>query len=157
MSEVTPRLRELDNCQCGMDGCELFGTLGKADRNGRRHVRGCGCPVCRGRRNRRKGDDKARRARKALGLAGANTRHEELWGGPVRVESKAGAQVKPIWTRFRDARAQSELARPIGDHRPFVFMASPDGTSEVLYVVAASEWDAVCHAYVEWLANGGAA
>ena len=66
-----------------------------------------------GKRNRSKGDSKARVARKALGLTGANTRHEEHWGGGLRVEVKAGAQVGPIWTRFRDARNQSEVQRPI--------------------------------------------
>jgi hypothetical protein len=141
-------------CECGREACELWGTLGRSDREGRRHVRGCACPVCRGKRNRAKGDRKALRARKALGIAGVNSRHEELWGGPLRIESKAGAQVKPMWTRYLSAEAQSEAARPIGDNRPFVLAASPDGTTEALYVVRASNWDAACHAYVEWLAQG---
>lgn len=164
MSEVEPRLLERGYCQCGDDRCQgnepgnpIYGLLGRPDRGGRRHAKGCPCGRCRGRRNRAKGDRKAAKARKALGIAGANTRHEELWGGPLRIESKAGAQVKPIWTRYQAARAQSEVARPIGDNRPFVFTASPDGTSEQLFVVSSTDWDQVCHAYVQWLADGGAA
>jgi hypothetical protein len=68
----------------------MFGTLGRPDRQGVRRVRGCGDPAARGRRNRTKGDSKARRARKKLGLGGHLTRHEENWGGRFRTEVKAG-------------------------------------------------------------------
>jgi hypothetical protein len=73
-----------------------------------------------------------------LGIAGANTRHEELWGGALRVEMKAGAQIEPIATRFRAALAQSEAARAVGDIRPFVLVAMPDGESDGLAVMRLS-------------------
>ena len=133
--------------RCSADGCPAFGRLLPASRDGRRRVRGCDDPVARGGRNRRKGDEKARKARRLLRLVGANTRHEELLGGPVRVESKAGAQVGLIWTRYRDARLQSEAARPLGDHRPFVMTAHPDGAPEFLVLVSSKDWDQVVAAY----------
>lgn len=91
-----------------------------------------------GQRNRAKGDAKARKARKTLGIAGANTRHEELWGGDLRVEVKAGAQVKPVATKFFAAESQSEQHRPIGDTRPFALIAMPDGMSDGLVVMRLS-------------------
>jgi hypothetical protein len=118
------------DCACG---CGLFGTLRKRPLN---HIRDCLCRQCMGKRNRSKGDSKARVARKALGLTGANTRHEEHWGGGLRVEVKAGAQVGPIWTRFRDARNQSEVQRPIGDNRPFAMVAMPDGQKSGLIIIS---------------------
>ena len=116
--------------KCNAPGCPLFGTLGRPDRRGVRRIRGCSDPAARGRRNRTKGDSKARRARKKLGLGGYLTRHEENWGGAFRVEIKAGAQVGPIATRFQAAKAQSDAAKALGDIRPFVMVAMPDGTSK---------------------------
>jgi hypothetical protein len=142
---------------CTQTNCPLFGTLGKPGRDGRRRVRGCGDPVARGKRNRTKGDSQARKSRKLLGLVGANSRHEEHLGGPLRMEAKAGAQVGPIWTRFQAARAQSEAARPIGDHRPFVMAAHPDGTSEFLLVVSSRDWaQVVCAAAEQFMGDGAA-
>jgi len=127
--------------RCNAERCPLFGTLGRPGRDGKRRIRGCGDPAARGKRNRAKGDSKARRARKRLGIAGANTRHEELWGGAVRVEIKAGAQVEPIATRFRAAEQQSEAARSLGDIRPFVFVAMPDEWgSEGLVIMRLSQF-----------------
>lgn len=126
-----------DRCSLG-DACPKFGLLGRPARDGKRRVKGCGDPVARGKRNRAKGDSKARRARKMLGIAGANTRHEELWGGVVRVEMKAGAQVSPIVTRYRNAEQQSEQSRSLGDIRPFVLVAMPDGESDGLAVMRLS-------------------
>lgn len=126
-----------DRCTLG-DACPKFGTLGRPARDGKRRVKGCGDPVARGRRNRAKGDSKARRARKMLGIAGANTRHEELWGGALRVEMKAGAQVSPIVTRYRAAEQQSDAARALGDIRPFVLVAMPDGENDGLCVMRLS-------------------
>lgn len=123
-------LKAKADCECGLESCTLFGTLGRPDRNGLRHVRGCGCNVCRGRRNKRKGGEKQSRAAKALGIPHAGSMrpgNEEHWGGAVRTECKSGAQVKPIHTRYVGAHAQSELSRSIGDNRPFVFTAFPDG------------------------------
>ena len=126
-----------DRCTLG-DDCPKFGLLLRESRDGKRRIKGCGDPVARGKRNRAKGDSKARRARKMLGIAGANTRHEELWGGALRVEMKAGAQIEPIATRFRAAYAQSQASRSIGDIRPFVLVAMPDGESDGLAVMRLS-------------------
>lgn len=141
-------LKEKSECggnreKCTLDDCPLYGTLGSAGRDGNRRVKGCGDPVARGKRNRSKGDAKARRARKALGISGANTRHEEHWGGAFRVEVKAGKQVEPIWTRFHAAMVQSEQARPIGDPRPFLMVAMPDGTTDGLVIGRLSDLGAL--------------
>lgn len=93
-----------------------------------------------GRRNRAKGDNKARKARKALGITGVNSRHEEVWGGALRVEVKAGAQIKPVATAFKKCEEQSEQARPMGDPRPFAMIAMPDGWSDGLIVMRLSDY-----------------
>ena len=129
---TTSMLKEKSECACG---CGLYGTPRKKPEG---HIRGCVCNRCRGQRNRAKGDAKALKARKVLGIAGANTRHEELWGGDIRVEVKAGAQVKPVATKFFLAEAQSEQHRPFGDHRPFALIAMPDGMSDGLVVMRLS-------------------
>lgn len=129
-----------DQTKCTMDLCPLFGTLGRADRKGIRRVRGCSDPAARGRRNRTKGDSKARRARKKLGLGGHLTRHEENWGGAFRTEIKAGAQIGPIATRFQAAKAQSDAAKALGDIRPFVMVAMPDGTSKGIVLMDLDEF-----------------
>lgn len=121
------------DCACG---CGLFGRPGKIG-----HVKGCPCASCRGRRVRTKGDTKARTVRKTLGLPGANSRHEEVWGGPVRVEVKAGAQIKPAWTAYLRCEQQSEQHRPLGDNRPFVAVAMPDGMKDGLVMVRLSVWE----------------
>ncbi len=126
------QLKDKADCVCG---CGLFGTPRKRPLG---HIRGCECAQCRGKRNRSKGDAKARVARKALGLGGANTRHEEHWGGDMRVEVKAGAQIKPVFTAFLRCEIQSEQHRPIGDHRPFAMVAMPDGTKDGLVVMRLS-------------------
>jgi hypothetical protein len=122
------------DCVCG---CGLFGTPRKRPLG---HIRGCDCPKCRGKRNRSKGDSKARTARKQLGIGGVNSRHEELWGGDVRVEIKAGAQIKPVLTAFLRCEMQSEAARPVGDHRPFMLVAMPDGMKDGLVVMWLSDY-----------------
>ena len=126
--------------KCTLDNCPLFGTLGRADRQGVRRVRGCADPAARGRRNRSKGDAKARRARKKLGLGGHLTRHEENWGGVFRTEIKAGLQVGPIATRFQAAKAQSDAAKALGDIRPFVMVAMPDGTTRGIVLMDLDEF-----------------
>lgn len=124
VTDVTPHLKEKAECGCG---CGVYGTLKRPHRDGTRCVqRLCKCPRCRGKNNRRKGDRRAAQARRALGAIGARTRHEEHWGGALRIEAKAGAQVSPILTRYLAAKQQSEAARPIGDTRPFVMAAMPD-------------------------------
>lgn len=126
--------------RCSSQSCPLFGTLGRPDKKGVRRVKGCGDPVARGKRNRRKGDSKARRARKKLGLGGHLTRHEENWGGAFRVEIKAGAQIKAIATKFNAAKAQSDAAKALGDIRPFAMVAMPDGSSEGIVLMTLSEF-----------------
>jgi hypothetical protein len=126
-----------DKCTLG-DQCPKFGTLGRPARDGARRIKGCGDPVARGKRNRAKGDSKARIARKRLGIGGANTRHEELWGVALRLEVKAGSQISPVVTRYRLAEAQSEPHRAHGDNRPFVLVCMPDGESDGIAVVRLS-------------------
>jgi len=132
-----------DQDRCSLEGCPKYGLLGRVGRDGKRRVKGCGDPVARGKRNRTKGDSKARRARKKLGLfatGNAGSRHEEHWVGAFRVESKAGAQVSPIATRFFAAKAQSDASKAIGDIRPFVMIAMPDGTSEGICLMTLTEF-----------------
>jgi hypothetical protein len=132
-----------DQSRCNVDGCPRFGVLGREGRDGARRVKGCGDPRARGKRNRTKGDSKARRARKVLGLSAtgnAGTRHEEHWGGMFRVEVKAGAQVGPIATRFHSARTQSEASKALGDIRPFLMIAMPDGTSDGIVLVSLEDF-----------------
>jgi hypothetical protein len=145
MSDYQNNLKAKANCEgnqekCNAQGCPLFGTLGVLNRDGNRRIKGCGDPTARGKRNRSKGDNKARKARKALGIGGVNSRHEEHWGGAVRVEVKAGAQINPIATRYLLAEQQSEQQRPIGDHRPFMLIAMPDGMSDGLIVMKISSF-----------------
>lgn len=133
-----------DPVPCGC-GCGLVGQLRvKAHRDGTHCVkRGCPCNRCKGKKSRDKGDRKALAARKALAIPGANTRHEELLGGTVRWEAKAGAQIKPMWSAFLRAEMQSEQARAHGDSRPFVMTAAADGQSDQLVSFRLSRLDDV--------------
>lgn len=140
--------------RCSLDGCPLFGTLGRPDRHGIRRVRGCSDPAARGRRNRTKGDSKARRARKKLGLGGHLTRHEESWSGLVRTEIKAGIQVGPIATRFYAAKAQSDAAKALGDIRPFVMVAMPDGTTKGIVLMDLDEFSELLAVVRDSISNG---
>jgi len=96
----------------------------------------------RGRLNKQKGHRKQSLARKALeDLFGAEAlfhgrkANEEAWTHlPVRVEVKAGAQVKPIETRFLAGEKQADTAKATGDPRPFVFIAMPDGMTDGLFI-----------------------
>lgn len=131
---MTDYLKAKADCVCG---CGLFGTPLKRPEG---HIRGCKCPRCMGKRNRAKGDAKARKARKALGITGVNSRHEEVWGGDVRVEVKAGAQIKPVVTAFLRCEIQSEQHRPIGDTRPFMLVVMPDGSTDGLIVMRLKDY-----------------
>jgi hypothetical protein len=133
-------------------GCGLFGTLGRPDRHGRRHVRGCPCKVCLGRRARRSGVTKQRVARRALGISGPSlgADHEENWRGRVRVEVKSGHRESvPVQTRFLACEAQSEAARSIGDNRPFMAIFMPPGTSDGLVVIRLSQLAEVARCLTE--------
>lgn len=129
--------------KCSLPDCPKFGLLGRAGRDGKRRVKGCNDPVARGKRNRAKGDSKARKARRMLGLSAtgkAGTRHEEHWGGMLRVEVKAGAQVHAIATRFSNAKAQSDEAKALGDVRPFAMVAMPDGSSDGIVLMTLQDF-----------------
>ena len=96
----------------------------------------------RGRLNKQKGHRKQSLARKALEeLFGAEAlfhgrkANEEAWTHlPIRVEVKAGAQVKPIETRFLAAEKQATAAKATGDPRPFCYIAMADGTTDGLFI-----------------------
>jgi hypothetical protein len=159
MTDVTPNLKAKAECQgnqekCGNPGCPIFGTLGVVCRDGGRRVKGCGDPVARGKRNRTKGDSKARAARKTLAISGVNSRHEELLGGALRVEFKAGGQIAPAYSAFVKCEQQSEAARSHGDTRPFAAVFLPDGSRDGVVAFRLSDAFEVAAALLE---NMGAA
>jgi hypothetical protein len=96
----------------------------------------------RGRLNKQKGHRKQALARKALedlfeteaAFHGRKAEESHWTHLPIRVEVKAGKQVKPVETRFLAAEKQSDAARATGDPRPFVFIAMPDGMTDGLFV-----------------------
>ncbi|SRR5690554_1381443 len=113
----------------------------------------CTCPRCLGARNKRKGSRGQTKTRKALGLKSEKWRglhaNEETWhSSNLRVEVKSGKQVQPVATRYVAARNQSDAARPIGDFRPFIFVAVPDG-SQPLVVLRADDLRDVVAAFIE--------
>jgi hypothetical protein len=73
-------------------------------------------------------------------LGGHLTRHEENWGGVFRTEIKAGAQIGPIATRFQAAKTQSDAAKALGDVRPFIMVAMPDGSTDGIVLMSLSEF-----------------
>lgn len=110
-------------------------------------VRDCTCSGCRGRRNRSKGKrtqrEVRRQAERAFGVpAGptmAATANEETWRLPVRVEVKSGGVAKPVGTFYRNTKAQADLSKAIGDIRPFMAVASVDGSKDGLAVIRMSD------------------
>ena len=143
--------------KCSLGVCPLFGTLNTVSRDGGRRVRGCGDPVARGKRNKRKGQRKQAKAATMIGVprSAMSPGHEEFYGGTVRIEVKAGAQAGPVHTKYLAVRAQSEAARPFGDHRPFVGMFMPDGVGYGLVVFRSDELEAVVAALAEQLFEQG--
>jgi hypothetical protein len=131
MSEVEPNFKpEIAPCVCGC-GVEARPVL-KAFKDGSRHAKGCDCRQCKGRRSRKTGLEAQRRAAKRLGVPAVNSMrpsNEELYPGLVRTEVKSGAIVRPMYTAYLKAEAQSEAARARGDLRPFVMAArmNPQG------------------------------
>lgn len=153
MSEHQSFLKEKSDCGCG---CGLYGTPKKVNRAGIQCVRGCTCPSCRGRNNKRKGQKKQAKAVTALGVPRSSIHpgHEEFLGGAVRIEVKAGGQILPAYTAFVKCEAQSEASRPIGDHRPFVAVFMPDGTKDGIACVRLSQLDEFVSGYTEnWIAQ----
>lgn len=115
--------------------------------------RSCSCHQCQGWRNQRKGQKAQSKTRKALGLRGERFKskltNEETWNASsLRVEVKAGAQAQPIATRYVEARTQADAAKSIGDPRPFVMAAVPDGSSPLL-VIRADDLEAVVYTLLE--------
>ncbi|MFZ5862838.1 MAG: hypothetical protein ACOYXR_08370 [Nitrospirota bacterium] len=154
MSDHQSFLKDKADCGCG---CGLYGTLKKPNRAGVQCVRGCkACPSCRGLANKRKGQKKQAKAVTALGIPRSSIHpgHEEFLPGQLRVEVKAGAQIKPAVTAYLKCEAQSEAQRPIGDHRPFAAVMMPDGSSDGLVVVRLSNLHEFVAAVTE---NWGAA
>lgn len=108
----------------------------------------------RARRNRNKGRKKQNLARKKLKIPNTKFRsmmgHEESWLGQVRVEVKAGKQVQTLWTKFKNAKAQSDSNNTaIGSNKPFVFVAMPDGTSDGLVVMELDRLEETVFALLE--------
>ncbi len=150
--DVTPNQKtNKGGCECGLDACELWGALGRPRRDGTRHVRGCVCMSCRGKRSKAKGSRKQAKAVTALGIPRSSLHpgHEEFLPGALRVEIKAGAQVGPAWTKFLLCEAQANAARAHGDNRPFVAVACADGTKDMLLMHRMSELDAFVEALIE--------
>lgn len=133
-------LKNLVDCP---DGCGAFGVLN--DRTGR--VKKCkNAKRQQGLANKRNGQSAQRRARKSLGVPDAHMAsklgNEENWRHRFfRFEVKSGKQVEPIWTRFAAAEAQADAAKPVGDPRPFVMAAMPDGLSiDGLVIMRLETW-----------------
>lgn len=153
MTEVVSFLKPDGYGTCGC-GCGMEGRLKKPHRsNDVRCVVGCSCRPCLGSRSKRGGGAKQRKGAKALGIPTSSLRvgHEELSPGAVRWECKSGQQVSAMCTRYFAAEAQSEAARAIGDHRPFIFVAMPPGTSDGLAVIRLSNLPEAVAALAEQL------
>ena len=111
----------------------------------------------RGLNNKNKGRRKQNEARKKLGIPDTRFRsqmgHEENWRGAVKVEVKAGKQVQTLWNRYKEAKLQSTKNNVIGDTRPFVFVAMPDGTTNGLVVCEIDKLQEVVYAFLETWEN----
>ena len=123
-----------DRSRCTRSDCPLFGSLLKPSRDGNRRIRGCGDPSARGKRNKQKGQRTQRRIANRLNIpAGIGGGNEETWRSQLRLEVKAGAQVRPAITAYLKQKAQSEASRPIGDNRPFAAIASHENVDIVMF------------------------
>ena len=119
------------------------------------HPRGCSCRSCIGRRNRRKGQQKQREARKALGITpqfhgqGGN---EETWTESpllpgMRFEVKSGRQI-PAWVM--NAIGQVEASRAyVGSYFKPALVLSPVGTSDQYLMVKLSDLLELAQAWQE--------
>jgi hypothetical protein len=120
----------------------------KANRDGRRRIRGCGDPVARGAANRRGGLKKQRQARKALGIpATFGAANEERWDDQLFAnEVKSGAQIRPAFTAWMRIEAQVIANEP--DHgglrKPTRAVLMPDGFGgDGIVMVRLSTWQDV--------------
>lgn len=132
---------EKGTCPCDDDACQVFGTI----RPGK-HVRGCTCRSCRGRRNRKKGQTKQREAQRALGVASGKYGdvHEEKWADPLfATEVKAGAQVRPVVNAWDRQVAQIAAAQPDhgGQHKAPRVVWMPDGRRYGLVTITTEAWE----------------
>lgn len=150
MTEVVTNFKP-DPIICSETGCRLEKCKASGQPTKTGHPRLCVCPRCIGKRNKRKGQSKQAKATTMLGIpkSSISPGHEEFLGGSVRVEVKAGAQVKPMVTAFLRMEAQSEEARPFGDTRPFIGVAMPDGSSDGIACFRLSKIDDVIVALAE--------
>ena len=107
----------------------------------------------RGLNNKNKGRRKQNIARKKLKIPDTKFRpqmgHEENWRGEVKVEVKAGKQVATLWKKYLEAREQANKNHIIGDNRPFVFVAMPDGTTNGLVVFEIDKIEQVILGFLE--------
>lgn len=116
------------------------------------------CVACRNRRNRNKGKRGQHANRRVIEDV---TGVQASWRGklaneetadhlPVRYENKAGRAggANTVATHYLKAEAQAEAAKRIGDNRPFIATFSPDGMSDGLFVIRASQFAAVIEACV---------
>lgn len=147
MSEHVSFIKLKVTCECPLEDCTLYGAPGRPDKEGRSHVRGCKCHVCRGRRNRRSGLGKQREARKALGIAPNKfgDSNEERWADAhFANEVKSGKQCGPLlnWWRRVEAQVISNEADHGDRRRPVRAVAMPEGwpKGEGLVVVRLSTW-----------------
>ena len=121
--------------------------------------RDCRCDSCRAWRNQRTGAKGQRKTRQVVGVNperfSGRIANEETWhASNLRFEVKSGKQAEPINTRYVEARNQSDASRAIGDMRPFVFVAAPDGTTPLLVVRADEMGDVVAAFIEEWSTAG---
>lgn len=153
--EVTPRMKpEAVVCPCSDVNCNVMGRpLTKMSRDGLYHVVRCRCISHRNGRNRKNGLTAQRKAARAIGVPASNgflPANEEQFGGAVRMESKSGAIVRPMFTAFWKAWLQSDQARALGDMRPIVVMAKerPNGNDGIV-AFRISDLEAVVYALAQ--------
>lgn len=134
--------------KCVRHDCPIFGSLLKANKDGKRRVRGCGDKVALGTRSRRKGKRAQRAVANKLGIpTGIDGGNEETWRSSLRIEVKEGRQVQAAVTAYRRTRDQSEASRPIGDNRPFMAVVVHEGLE--VCVVALNDLHNVAAAVLE--------
>ena len=118
-----------------------------------------------GRRSRSKGKDRQRQLRKFLetmfaiespqGVDVQKMGNEEDWTHlPVRVELKAGDQVRVAMSRYHEARTQWEGG--LADPRPFMYVLRPDGERMNYFMMSGEDLISICDIYFEMWAGGDA-
>lgn len=130
-------------CKTDGRGREKCTAVGQPTKIG--HPRGCNCPRCIGKRNRKSGLAKQNTARKALGVPVGKfgSSNEEGWSDNVFAnEVKSGAQCGPLFTWWQKVEKQvrqneSDFGSP---RKPVRAVAMPAGTSRGLVVVELDTW-----------------